>query len=488
MKPRHLPGLPRPLLLLLVTVAILTVAWALLVPPWQSPDELAHFGYSQTVAEDLRLPGTEPGSALSTEHLLASRASNAQRIAGNPAAKPFWSKRLYEQWTRRPLPDGARADGGGTSPDGFANPARTNPPLYYAWSTLPYYAASGGDVFDRLYLMRIWSGLLLLVGVAATWLLVGELTGPRPLLQLAAAAVVGLQPMAVFISASVNPDSLLIALSAVLLWLGVRVLRRGLTPANGLGLGAALAAAILTKGTAYAFAPAVLVALAIGIARLESSGARRRAALAAGAAAALPVGIWVLVARLADRPAINQIGTGTGAEGIDLPGPFSYLTQYYLPHLPSQQPLPESFPDLPVFEIWVKGGWANFGWLEVHFPDALYVVLAAITALLLALGALAVVRSGLRARWDVLVFLAAAALGLLGGLHLTEYRVMMRDALPFTQGRYLLPALPLLGVSVAAALTLVRARWRAVAGAVVAAALLGLQLFSLGLVAARYYA
>ena len=31
--------IPRPLLLLLGAVAVVGVAWALLVPPWQAPDE-----------------------------------------------------------------------------------------------------------------------------------------------------------------------------------------------------------------------------------------------------------------------------------------------------------------------------------------------------------------------------------------------------------------------------------------------------------------
>ncbi|MGG7379194.1 hypothetical protein ACQ7B2_10720, partial [Escherichia coli] len=74
------------------------------------------------------------------------------------------------------------------------------------------YAASAGDFFDRLYAMRMWSALLLAAAVVATWLLVGELTGGDRLAQLIASGVVGLQPMASFISASINPDAGLIPL------------------------------------------------------------------------------------------------------------------------------------------------------------------------------------------------------------------------------------------------------------------------------------
>jgi len=488
MRPRSAPRPPRPLLLLLAAVASLGVAWALLVPPWQSPDEIAHFGYAQTLAEDHRLPGVEPGRAFSTEQVAASDAVNAERVASNLFAKPTWSKTLYDKWSRRALPEGARADGGGTSEDGNPNPARVNPPLYYAWESVSYLAASRGDIFGRLYLMRIWSVLLLLVAVSATWLLIGELTGPRPLLQLAGAAVVGLQPMAVFLSASINPDSLLIAATAVFLWLGARVLRRGLNPARGAALGGVLAAAILTKGAGYALFPATLVALVVGVARLRPGGSRRVAGLGVALAAGAPVALWLLFTRLADRPAINQVANGDTALGFDLPGPFSYLWQYYLPYLPGQAPLPESFPSLPVLDVWVRGGWANFGWLEVRFPDALYVLLAAITALLVAAGAIALVRHGLRQHLAVLAFMAAVGLGLVGGLHLTEYRIMRDSGVPFTQGRYLLPLLPLLGVCAAAGLTLSPPRWRALAAGVLTAGLFALQLFSLAIVAARFYA
>src|SRR3712207_9244995 len=63
----------------------------------------------------------------------------------------------------------------------------------------------------------------------STWLLAGELLGRRRGLQLVAAAVVGLWPMLVFLSSSVNPDAMLYATWSLTLWLGVSAIRRGLT-------------------------------------------------------------------------------------------------------------------------------------------------------------------------------------------------------------------------------------------------------------------
>ena len=172
--------MPRPLTLLLVAVAVLGATWALLVPPGQAPDEPAHIGYVQVLAEDFRLPDEKPGPTFSREQELASVYSNVNQTAQVLLTKPEWSKLAEEDWQRADakLPKSARGEGGHSGSSG-ANPARANPPLYYLWESIPYLLASGGDFFDRLYAMRLWSVLLLLVTTAATWLLIGELTNRR---------------------------------------------------------------------------------------------------------------------------------------------------------------------------------------------------------------------------------------------------------------------------------------------------------------------
>jgi hypothetical protein len=473
------------LLTLLASVAVLGVAWALLVPAWQSPDENAHFGYAQTVAENHRLPGVKPGHVFSAEQRRGAAATDSDQVAANPLAKPNWGTGAFRAYER--APGGARGDGGGREGKvGPSNPARVNPPVYYVYEAIPYYAASGGSVFDRLYLMRIWSVLLLLVSVVATWLLIAELLGPRPLLQLAGATVVGLQPMAMFLSASVTPDGLLNAASALVLWLGVSVLRRGLTLPRGAALCGALAAAILAKATAYALVPATLFALGLGVARLPTTR-QRVAALVPALALGGPVGLWLLLTRLAGRPAVNQIGSGSGTHR-DIPGLVSYVWQYYLPHLPFQRPLPSVFAPIPAWEIWLKGGWARFGWLEVTFPGVVYAALLAVTVVIVAAGGVALARSGVRRHWAVVAFFGVAAIGLFGGLHLTEYRAFRNQGLVINQGRYLLPLLPALGAAAAAALTILRPTRRAMAAGALVAGMFVLQLGSLALIAGRFYA
>ena len=485
MPPRRRALLGHPLTSLLAAVAILGCAWALLVPPWQSPDENAHFAYAQYLVEELDLPGETGRPLFSSEQQLANDRSNADQTAQILATKPSWSDAEYEDWRRddRALESGKRADGGGP------NPARTNPPLYYGIAGAAYGLASGGDVFDRLYLMRLLSVVLLLVTVAATWALAAELLPGDRRLALAAAGVAGLQPMASFISASVTPDALLFALWALALWLGARIIGRGPALGTAAALGAVIGLAVLTKATSYALVPAAGLALLVGVAR-HRPAARGRAALAVGAAAlafAVPAGGWLVTARALDRPAVNQIAGASAASKDPSPREFaSYLWQFYLPRLPFQEQIPIA-AGLPVHDTWVKTGWAAFGWLEVRFPNPVYAVLALLSLAALALGAFALVRAGPEQRLT-LAFLALAALALLAGLHWTEYLSFVRTGEPFNQGRYLLPLLPAMGVLTAAAVGLLSPRRRAVAVPVLLGGLFALELLSLGLVAGRFYA
>ena len=485
---RHRP--PTSLLCLLGAIWLLGAGWALIVPPWQSPDENSHFGYAQQVAERFELPGDSSRPPFSTEQVLAQARSNADQTAARRAAKPEWSEVAYHRWhtADEMLPDSARRDGGGP------NPASTNPPLYYLYEAPAYAAASGGDVFDRLYLMRWWSMLLLLVTATGAWLLAGELFARDRLLQLVAAALVGLQPMATFISASVNPDALLWALWSIALWLGVRLIKHGLSAPDAIGLLGAVGLGVATKATGYALVPAALIALAVASARTTPLRGRRTAVLVTvGAllAFAVPAGGWLVTARALDRPAVNQVATG------DRPAPTltsfdvrtlgSYLWQFYLPRLPFQREF-GALPERPVFDVWLKGGWAAFGWLEVTFPQWMYVLLAALTVAILAGTVTAVARAWRRIDAWVVAFFGLAALALLAGLHWTEFRTLEGGIGPFNQGRYLLPLLSLMGCAAAAALSTVPARLRGTVAGAFVGSLVALQLASLAIVGARFYA
>ncbi len=70
--------------------------------------------------------------------------------------------------------------------------------------------------------------------------------------------------MVSFVSASVTPDSMLYALSALALWLGARVILAQGGLIDVVALCAVTGLAVLTKATAYALLPPVALAIVVG--------------------------------------------------------------------------------------------------------------------------------------------------------------------------------------------------------------------------------
>ena len=463
--------------------AILVVGamWALLVPPAQAPDEPLHFAYVQTLAETGRPPlfkGRAPGRDLfSTEQKLARRLSNYEAAIQQPTVHPQWRASQPRRWREEQadLPPRARRDGG------VQNPTAGNPPLYYAWGAIPYAATRWSDLFTRWYAIRLWSVLLAAGAAIATWLLAGEITGRNRLWQLVASAFVGLHPGVSAITAAINPDAAMVAVWALVLWLGVRMLKRGATRMSALALAGATLAALLTKATSFALLPAVAVAAAV--AGRRALRGRRASAAAVVAAGALAVGGLALavVAGAADR-LVNSL---TRAEGGPL-GFVSYLWQAYLPNLPGQ----EAVPNLAAFwgyDVWIRSGWGNFGWSELLLPAAVYAAIALACVGILAGAAIALARRRFPLTADVAAFLGTAAAALVLGLHWGEYNQFLNQGLSLLQGRYLLPLLPIGGLAAAAALSNLGPRWRGVGAGALIAALLVLQVFELGVVVGRFY-
>jgi hypothetical protein len=199
-----------------------------------------------------------------------------------------------------------------------------------------------------------------------------------------------------------------------------------------------------------------------------------------------------VTARALDRPAVNEVATAPGKPSPTLTN-FnarelgSYLWQFYLPKLSFQKEF-GGMSEYPVYDVWIKTGWAAFGWLEIRFANFVYVLLAFLTLAVLVAAAVAVLRRRRQVDWAIVGFFALAALTLLAGLHWTEFRTLVGGSGPFNQGRYLLPLISIFGAALAAALTLVPRRWLAPAVGLVLGGLFVLQLFSLAIVVGRFYA
>jgi 4-amino-4-deoxy-L-arabinose transferase-like glycosyltransferase len=479
--------IPRPLALLLIVVAGFGVTWALITPAWQSPDEDTHFSYIQTLGELGRLPGGK-GAAISTEQLTAQTATNLDPTIFSTYSQPEPSRAAFDTWLHSN--QGGRKDGGGPSS------ASAYPPAYYLYETIPYLLAKSGTIFDRLYLMRIFSVFWLLVSTTAAWLLAGEVFGRAPRRQLLTAATVGLWPMLTFMSATVNPDSMLYATWGLALWLGARLIRRGLTVGRAAALAAAIGLALVTKATSLALVPAGVLAVIIAVAMAPREVRRRqvRALVVASLACLVPLAAWYIAVRASSRPAYAQAELLSFGPNVSLREFASYLWAYYLPRLPHQHVQEYAIPVIssyPAYNVWIGTGWASFGWVTDFLPKPAYIAFAAITVVLVAAAAIPGVRAlreapraTLRRAWPLGLFFAAAFFPLWIGVHWSEYKIHY----VFIQGRYLFPLAGLAGLVVAKATMVLPQRLRGGVSGVLIGALVVFQVACLLLVGARYYA
>lgn len=216
------------------------IAFAWYTPPWQSPDEPAHFNYIAHVARGDGLPVLQMGD--------------------------------YDQYYRDRIV-GSRFD-----PALSIEPLRYEyyqPPLYYLTAVPIYWLSAELPQHDMLRMLRLYSVVL---GTAALVLLYqcARLIFPnRALIPLGAMGFAGLIPMHVAMTAAVNNDGLaellLLAASLLLLqWMKAQhalrdaVSARPLRPAwKRLGLlGVVLGLGLLTKIYAYLLLPVFLLAIA----------------------------------------------------------------------------------------------------------------------------------------------------------------------------------------------------------------------------------
>ncbi len=469
-----------------VLASLHAALWAVVTPPFQVPDEPAHFAYAQYVAEAGRPPPPLPAV------LPIPTGENALLLAGLPFStegRPSWSS-VDERWVRRqleqqPAPTASSA----------ARGAATYPPLYYAYEAVPSSLASSLPALDRLYVMRVFSALLAGVTVASTFLFLRELLPGTPWAWTVGALVVGFQPVSAFISGGVNNDAMVYATGAVLLLLVARTFRLGLTPRRGVAVGAAAAAGVLAKTTMVGLLPGAGLALLLLWWR-AAEGRRRIAArgvLAAGATFGVAIAAWLAVDTLVfHRPLAAATGgmvSGTLDEVTTLGGQLSYLWQFFLPRLPFMEDFFPAYPDYGVWDVYIQGFVGRFGWFQFGFPMWVNHVGLAVLVLVAGLAGAELVRcrEALRRRWPELAAYATMLVGTLLLVGVTGYRLRALAGLNFEQPRYLFTLLPLYGAVVALAARGVGRRWGHTAGVVLVVTAGWHSVFALLLSINRYY-
>ncbi len=474
--------LPRPLGLLLVVAALLSLAWTFTTAPFQGPDESAHFNYTQYLAETGHRPvvtgGLHPDS---TEVSTVLTYFNLTQLAGDSNARPAWS-RLEEQRLQTVLDffgKKGRRDGSGP------NPLAKNPPLYYAYETIPYRVGLLGSFGDRLIVMRLASGLLFLITVLCAWLAAAEIfasTWPR----LLAGGCVALLPQLAFLSGTVNADNMLVAVWSVFAVAALRLVRRGPSLGRVLAVCALAVLSGLTHGRGTAIVVPLFVTLLIAFLRARPPWRQTLRWLGAG------LGL-LAVAGIAYKALLAPTGGAYGGEvNLHAPG-FSVKQligdtwQFYFPKLPLMEL--RQGPHYGYRQVFIEGFFGRFGSLEIDYATGIYDFIQDVCAIGLAgLVAAVIARwSAVRAHWPQIAVLLSMTVSMLALLHVASYRALRTGTDPLITGRYLLPLVVAFGCTVAFVVTSLRPRIAATVGTLVLAGMLVLNLTGLMLSMARFY-
>jgi len=229
---------------LVVIVYLGLAAWySLVIPPFESPDELHHMGYVVHLVREGALPIQRPGET----SLFAQEGS--QPPLYYLIAATLVSGVDLTDWAEMTVP----------------NPyVRMGLPSAIENRNLVMHPPEGTPLRGSILALHMVRWLSILMGMAtvlSTYQLVQQLLTGRTTLALAAAATTAFTPMFVFVSASANNDNLIILLASLTLVALARTYAQGVSISRLLALGALCGAALLTKLSGITLLALVLAAL-----------------------------------------------------------------------------------------------------------------------------------------------------------------------------------------------------------------------------------
>lgn len=445
--------------LLLLALALVSHAlYASLVPPWQAPDEPAHFEVAELIHEKGR-PVT-----------LADRGPGLQpEIVASLDRNKFFQ---YIPWAIR---DHVIQ----------AHQLQQFQQLYYAVASLTWWIAAEQPIEIQLVVMRMISALMNLGMVVVALLTMERLEPQDGFLQWTVPAFVGLLPMSTFISSSVNNDNLanLVVSAGVLVSTDYLLLGARVWDIVAFLLLVPLAA--LAKRSALVIIPMGAAAALFAHFHLPDwRGATRRRVLAVSL---LPAVLIVALAALA----VNSEPVLAQARSV-----YQHLTYTSnIPALPDLAGAMASRIQAHAVSMFTSF-WGAFGWQTVRLPDIVYWLLAASSGVAL-IGFAHYYSRVIRARAPEAVVLGfyvlipltlMLAVMLAFGLYDTDPANLWWGKGAPGQGRYLFPALiPIGTILMVGVRELIPDRLRRMGTAATVAALVFFNLACLFLVIVPYY-
>ena len=429
-----------PFFIILALYLVLGALYALRTPPWETPDEPAHFNYVRYIAEHGALPELKAGD-YDQAYLEAIKAAKF------PASMPIDSIRY----------------------------ASHHPPLYYLLAAPLYLIARPAGLYSALYALRFFSLALGLIVLVIAFRVLSEIFGNDSLTVLASVGLMATVPMHLAMNAAVNNDTLAEVVVALVLLISIwrakgKIDDRRFILAGGISYGLAL----LTKETIYMSA-VLLVGAEMLYRRSRTHDTRSLLALSLRLLVPLFAVALVLSAPWFIRNAVTYGPTDLlgwarhDAVVVGQPTTAEWVARYGLSHIVAD-----------FFIITFKSFWALFGWMGVLVNDRIYVglfvpVSVALLGLVLSSWRVVRERKTLASEPGRGIVLLALLLGVILAEHVWYNLKFVQP-----QGRYLFPALIPIAAFLAMGLQeLVVERYRRVVFVLLYLALLTLDYISL---------
>jgi len=246
---------------LLVAAFFNALSWIILIPVWQYPDEQAHFAQVQDIAE----LGKVPISSLDTSYeiALSEKILGTQRDGfGNnkytyhPEYKIDYSETktgLFEESIIN-LPISSRTSL-------VKQESTFNPPIYYLMSSVVYKLFYAGNLFVRIFAIRVMSALFFIGTILITYNISKIIFYKYHYLRLVLSLLVAFTPMLVYSSSGILPDSLVNLLFTIMIYIGLKILIKGLQKVYIALFIAITLIGIMTRQQFLISTPMILVAL-----------------------------------------------------------------------------------------------------------------------------------------------------------------------------------------------------------------------------------
>ena len=233
-----------PFWVILLIAALNGLVYVFLVPPWQNNDEMGQLEYTKLVALLGRIPKHGEYDQSMRREILASMIENNFFVSGN--VYPNLIKLDEALWI------GPEQVGG--------------LPVYYILLSFPLRLCQNWDIVYQLYVARLFSWLFFLFTIVVIRQLAFEVIKNE---RLIAMVIVFSSLLPGFVSkmVAVNDDVAAIFFMTVYIWFSTRVIIRGLSIINVLGVVGSLIIGFYTKQTTWSSIPLLLFVVLFGVFR-----------------------------------------------------------------------------------------------------------------------------------------------------------------------------------------------------------------------------